>query len=48
MTATNRGFSYPARLEADVEGYKVTFPDLPSAVTWGANKDEAMEMPLTR
>lgn len=37
-------FSYPARLARDGNGYLVTFPDIPEAVTGADNRAEAIEL----
>lgn len=36
--------TFPARLTADKKGFTVTFRDIPEAITWGATKEEAVEM----
>jgi antitoxin HicB len=35
---------YPAFLEPDGDGWMVSFPDIPEALTGGATRDEAVEM----
>jgi len=35
---------YPINLKADGDGWMVTFPDIPEAITSGATRDEALEM----
>lgn len=35
---------YPARIEPDGEGWVVSFPDIPEALTGGATREEAVEM----
>ena len=35
---------YPVRLIPDGEGYLVQFPDVPEAITYGASREEALEM----
>ncbi|SEB25428.1 type II toxin-antitoxin system HicB family antitoxin [Variovorax sp. YR216] len=37
-------FSYPARVTRDGDGYLVTFPDIPEAVTGAKDKAEAIEL----
>lgn len=37
-------FSYPARVERDGDGYLVTFPDIPEAVTGAKERAEAIEL----
>jgi antitoxin HicB len=37
-------FSYPAKLARDGEGYMVSFPDIPEALTCGKDRDEAIRM----
>ena len=37
-------FSYPARLARDGDGFLVTFPDIPEAITSGNTREEALEM----
>ncbi|MBS0426649.1 MAG: type II toxin-antitoxin system HicB family antitoxin [Proteobacteria bacterium] len=37
-------FSYPARVTRDGEGFVVTFPDIPEAVTGAADRAEAIEL----
>jgi antitoxin HicB len=36
--------SYPARLSRDGEGFMVSFPDIPEALTSGASREEALDM----
>ena len=36
--------SYPARFVRDGEGYMVSFPDIPEALTGAASKEEALSM----
>jgi antitoxin HicB len=36
--------SYPARVVRDGEGYMVSFPDIPEALTGGATRELALEM----
>lgn len=36
-------FTYPAKFERDGDGFLVTFPDLPEAITGGATEADAME-----
>ena len=33
---------YPARIEPDGDGFKVSFPDIPEALTGGATWEEAV------
>jgi antitoxin HicB len=35
---------YPAKVEPDGDGWMVSFPDIPEALTSGATKEEALEM----
>lgn len=35
---------YPARIEPDGDGFMVSFPDIPEALTGGATREEAIEM----
>ena len=35
---------YPAKVDLDGDGWMVSFPDIPEALTSGATQDEAMEM----
>lgn len=35
---------FPVRLTPDGEGYLVQFPDIPEAITYGASREEALEM----
>lgn len=35
---------YPVKLEADTNGYVVSFPDIPEALTQGDTREEALEM----
>lgn len=35
---------YPLLLIPDSDGYLVKFPDIPEAITFGSNRDEALEM----
>ncbi|KWT82053.1 MULTISPECIES: type II toxin-antitoxin system HicB family antitoxin [unclassified Variovorax] len=37
-------FSYPARVTRDGDGYLVTFPDIPEAVTGAKDRVEAIEL----
>ncbi|MFZ3117067.1 MAG: type II toxin-antitoxin system HicB family antitoxin [Variovorax sp.] len=37
-------FSYPARVTRDGDGYLVTFPDIPEALTGAKDRDEAIEL----
>jgi len=37
-------FSYPARVTRDGEGYMVSFPDIPEALTGAADRDEAIAL----
>lgn len=37
-------FSYPARVTRDGDGYLVTFPDIPEAVTGAKDRAEAIEL----
>ena len=37
-------FSYPAKLVRDGDGYMVSFPDIPEALTCGDDRDEAIRM----
>lgn len=37
-------FSYPARITRDGDGYLVTFPDIPEALTGAKDRDEAIEL----
>lgn len=36
--------SYPARLRRDGEGFMVSFPDIPEALTSGTSREEALDM----
>ena len=36
--------SYPARMARDGEGFVVSFPDIPEALTSGASREEALVM----
>lgn len=36
-------YAYPCDLEPDEDGFMVTFPDVPGALTWGADIGEALE-----
>jgi antitoxin HicB len=36
--------SYPARIARDGDGFLVSFPDIPEALTSGATREEALEM----
>jgi antitoxin HicB len=36
-------FAWPADILEEDEGFTVTFPDVPGAVTWGETRAEAME-----
>jgi antitoxin HicB len=36
--------SYPARIVRDGDGYAVSFPDIPEALTGASTRDEALEM----
>ena len=36
--------SYPARLARDGEGFMVSFPDIPEALTGGPTREKALEM----
>src|SRR5262245_35912654 len=36
--------SYPARVVRDGDGFMVSFPDIPEALTSGASRAEALEM----
>lgn len=36
--------SYPANFVRDGEGYLVTFPDIPEAITYGDTREEAKDM----
>ena len=36
-------YAYPCDLEPDEDGFMVTFPDIPGALTWGADIGEALE-----
>jgi antitoxin HicB len=36
--------SYPARIARDGEGFMVSFPDIPEALTGGATREEALDM----
>ena len=36
-------YAYPCDLEPDEDGFLVTFPDVPGALTWGADLGEALE-----
>lgn len=35
---------YPARIEPDGDGFRVSFPDIPEALTGGATWEEAVDM----
>lgn len=35
---------FPVRLTPDGDGYLVQFPDIPEAITFGATREEALEM----
>jgi len=37
-------FSYPARVTRDGDGYVVSFPDIPEALTGAKDRDEAIDM----
>ncbi|CAN7725367.1 type II toxin-antitoxin system HicB family antitoxin [Variovorax sp. LjRoot290] len=37
-------FSYPARVARDGDGYVVSFPDIPEALTGAKNREEAIEL----
>jgi antitoxin HicB len=37
-------FSYPAKVVRDGDGFMVSFPDIPEALTSGADRDEAIAM----
>lgn len=37
---------YPVNLTPDTDGYVVTFPDIPEALTQGDTREEALEMAL--
>lgn len=37
-------FSYPAKLVRDGDGYTVSFPDIPEALTCGDDREEALRM----
>ncbi len=37
-------FSYPARVTRDGDGYLVTFPDIPEAITGADNRNEAVAL----
>ena len=39
-------FSYPARVTQDGDGYLVTFPDIPEAVTGARDRAEAIELAM--
>jgi antitoxin HicB len=36
-------FAWPIEIQEEPEGFTVTFPDVPGAVTWGETRAEAME-----
>lgn len=36
--------SYPARIARDGEGFMVSFPDIPEALTGGTTREEALDM----
>lgn len=36
-------YAYPCDVEPDEDGFMVTFPDVPGALTWGADIGEALE-----
>jgi predicted RNase H-like HicB family nuclease len=36
--------SYPARIQRDGEGFVVSFPDIPEALTGAATREEALAM----
>lgn len=37
-------FSYPAQITLNRDGYLVTFPDVPEALTGAKDRDEAIEL----
>ncbi|WP_282957370.1 type II toxin-antitoxin system HicB family antitoxin [Methylovulum psychrotolerans] len=37
-------FDYPVTLTSDNGTVRVTFPDVPEAITFGINKDDAMRL----
>ena len=37
-------FAYPAKLTPDEDGFMITLPDIPSVITWGQDRAEALEM----
>ena len=40
----NERFAYPAKLTPDEDGFMIRLPDVPSVITWGQDRGEALEM----